>query len=88
MTTSTFVDNIAGSDIKIKIVTTFLERKGLCENCKKKIIGSNKKKVRHYSKDKICKAILMHSVSPKLYEMMRKNETMTLFPLPDPRYSR
>ena len=26
----------------------------------------------------------MHSVSPKLYEMMRKNETMTLFPLPDP----
>ena len=84
MTTSTFVGIISGSDLEIKIVTSFLERKGLSANCIKKIIGSNRKKVRQYSKDEICKAILMHSVSPKLYEMMRKNETMTLFPLPDP----
>ena len=44
-------------------------------------MNPSKKKVRRYSKEEICEAIMLRSISRKAYELMRVN-SMTLKPLP------
>ena len=53
---------------ELEIVVTFLQNKGYSQNTIDKIVHSKKKKVEKYSKEEICNAIPIHSMSPKAYE--------------------
>ena len=79
MFTDVNVDQIKRDEVSE--VKNFLERQGLTKNQIKRIVGDKKKL--YYTKDEICTALVLHSVSPKSYEIMRKN-SMMLTPLPHP----
>ena len=68
---------------EIQIVRNFLEKRGYNKNVIKSLTVSPKK-VKQYSKEEICNSIIIHSLSPKAYETMRKNK-MTVIPLPHPK---
>ena len=59
----------------------FLEKQGLSKNQVNNILGSSTKTF--YTKDDLCTALVLHSISPKAYKILRKN-SMTLSPLPHP----
>ena len=63
------------------IVRNFLEKRGLTKNQISKILGSSDKIF--YSKDELCSAIVLHSISPRAYETLRRN-SLTITPLPHP----
>ena len=71
------------SDRELAIVVNFFKDKGYGQNTIDKIVHTKKKKVDKYSKEEICNAILIHSMSPKAYETLRVNN-LTLMPLPHP----
>ena len=60
------------------VVSKFLKERGCSENFIKKLTVPVKK-VKKYTKDEICEAILLRSLSSKAYEMLRKN---SILPLP------
>ncbi len=70
--------NTEEEDRERKTAIKFLKEKGYGENLVKKLT-SNNKKIRRYSNDDICEAILLHAVSAKAYEMLRRN---SILPLP------
>jgi hypothetical protein len=55
-----------------------LQEKGCSKNLVQKIM-CNSKRVRHFSKEEICEAILLRALSTKAYEMLRQN---SILPLP------
>ena len=75
----TSLDNISRE--QATKVREFLEKRGLTKNQISKILGSSSKMF--YSKDELCSAIVLHSISPRAYETLRRN-SMTLTPLPHP----
>jgi len=59
------------------VVVKFLQEKGYSANLVKKIV-SKTGKIRHFSKDDICEAILLRALSTRAYEMLRKNSVLPL----------
>ncbi len=57
--------------------TNFLKQKGFSENLVQKLMYRNKK-VKRFSKEEICEAILLRALSSKAYEMLRKNSVLPL----------
>ena len=76
-------EEFAGSQRESNIVRNFLKRKGYSDNMINSIMFPGKK-VRKYTKKEISDSLLMHSLSPRLYDTMRKNN-MTVAPLPCPK---
>ena len=63
------------------VVKEFLEKQGMTKNQINHVIGSSSKTF--YTKDDLCTALVLHSISPKAYKILRKY-SMTLSPLPHP----
>jgi Transposase protein len=60
------------------VVVRFLRQQGHSEKLVGNLLRKNKK-TQKFTKDDICEAILLHAVSSKAYEMLRKN---SILPLP------
>jgi hypothetical protein len=59
-------------------MSNILRGNGCSENLVRKLLHS-KKRVKRFSKEEICEAILLRALSTKAYEMLRKN---SILPLP------